>query len=68
MSSNPALLSPISCRRGLERRCGAREATQAWVELEYNARVNDDTGEAPLKRFFAMTERVAPGPGQRRAN
>jgi transposase InsO family protein len=28
------------------------EATQAWVELEYNRTKNDDTGEAPLKRFL----------------
>ena len=29
------------------------EASQAWVELEYNRRINDDTGEAPLNRFLA---------------
>jgi putative transposase len=38
------------------------EATQAWVELEYNARVNDDTGEAPLKRFLAGPSVLRPAP------
>jgi putative transposase len=38
------------------------EATQAWVELEYNARVNDDTGEAPLKRFLDGPSVLRPAP------
>jgi putative transposase len=38
------------------------EATQAWGELEYNARVNDDTGEAPLKRFLAGPSVLRPAP------
>jgi transposase InsO family protein len=38
------------------------EATQAWVELEYNARVNEDTGEAPLKRFLAGPSVLRPAP------
>jgi putative transposase len=38
------------------------EATQAWVELEYNARINDDTGEAPLKRFLAGPSVLRPAP------
>lgn len=28
------------------------EATQAWVELEYNRRVHSETGEAPLQRYL----------------
>lgn len=27
------------------------EATQAWVEMEYNRRVHGETGETPLERF-----------------
>ena len=38
------------------------EATQAWVELEYNARVNEDTGEAPLKRFLDGPSVLRPAP------
>ena len=38
------------------------EATQAWGELEYNVRVNDDTGEAPLKRFLAGPSVLRPAP------
>jgi hypothetical protein len=29
------------------------EATQAWVEYEYNRRVHSETGEAPITRFLA---------------
>jgi putative transposase len=28
------------------------EATQAWVELEYNRKVHSETGEAPLTRYL----------------
>jgi len=28
------------------------EATQAWVELEYNRKVHSETGQSPLKRFL----------------
>src|SRR5262249_30739632 len=37
-------------------------ATQAWVELEYNARVNEDTGAAPLKRFLDGPSVLRPAP------
>jgi transposase InsO family protein len=29
------------------------EATQAWVELEYNRAVHSETGEAPISRYLA---------------
>lgn len=29
------------------------EATQAWVELEYNRSVHSETGEAPIQRFLS---------------
>ncbi len=32
------------------------EATQAWVELEYNRKVHSETGQAPLVRFLAGPE------------
>jgi putative transposase len=38
------------------------DATQVWVELEYNTRVNSDTGEAPLKRFLAGPSVLRPAP------
>jgi hypothetical protein len=38
------------------------EASQAWVELEYNRRINDDTGEAPLNRFLAGPSVLRPAP------
>jgi putative transposase len=38
------------------------EATQAWVELEYNARVNEDTGEVPSKRFLDGPSVLRPAP------
>jgi putative transposase len=38
------------------------EASQAWVELEYNARVNQDTGEAPLQRFLNGPSVLRPAP------
>jgi len=37
-------------------------ATQAWVELEHNARVNQDTGEAPSKRFLDGPSVLRPAP------
>jgi putative transposase len=38
------------------------EATQAWVELEYNCRINQETGEAPIKRFLAGPSVLRPCP------
>jgi hypothetical protein len=29
------------------------EATQAWVELEYNRALHSEIGETPLRRFLA---------------
>jgi hypothetical protein len=29
------------------------EATQAWVELEYNRKVHSETGETPLQRYLS---------------
>ncbi len=38
------------------------EATQAWVELEYNRRVHSETGETPLARFLAGPDVGRPSP------
>jgi hypothetical protein len=38
------------------------EATQAWVELEYNRRVHAETGETPLARFLAGPDVGRPSP------
>jgi putative transposase len=38
------------------------EATQAWVEYEYNREVHSETGQAPLKRFLAGPEVLRPSP------
>jgi transposase InsO family protein len=38
------------------------EATQAWVEHEYNARVHSEIGEAPIARFLAGPEVTRPCP------
>ena len=39
------------------------EATQAWVEMEYNRKVHSETGEAPLTRFSGGGDlgRACPG-------
>jgi hypothetical protein len=39
------------------------EATQAWVEFEYNREVHSETGQAPLQRYLAGPDlgRAAPG-------
>lgn len=29
------------------------EATQAWVEMEYNREIHSETGEAPIKRYLS---------------
>jgi putative transposase len=39
------------------------EATQAWGEHEYNARIHSETGETPLTRFLAGPAVTRPCPG-----
>ena len=39
------------------------EATQAWVEYEYNRKVHSEIGEAPIARFLAGPEVTRPCPG-----
>jgi hypothetical protein len=45
----------LSMLEGVERLTLAflNEATQAWVELEYNREIHGETGEAPLDRMLA---------------
>ncbi|MGH7897450.1 MAG: IS481 family transposase [Candidatus Binatia bacterium] len=38
------------------------EATQAWVELEYNRKVHSETGQTPLARFLAGPDVGRPSP------
>ena len=38
------------------------EATQAWVEHEYNTRVHSETSEAPVRRFLAGPAVTRPSP------
>jgi len=38
------------------------EATQAWVEYEYNRKVHSEIGEAPITRFLAGPEVMRPCP------
>jgi transposase InsO family protein len=38
------------------------DATQAWVELEYNRSLHSEIGEAPLTRFLAGPEVLRPSP------
>jgi putative transposase len=38
------------------------EATQAWVEYEYNRKIHSETGEAPITRFLAGPEVTRPSP------
>jgi putative transposase len=38
------------------------EATQAWVEYEYNRKVHAETGQTPLERFLAGPEVTRPSP------
>jgi hypothetical protein len=38
------------------------DATQAWVEHEYNLRVHSETGETPLARFLAGPDVSRPSP------
>jgi len=38
------------------------EATQAWVELEYNRELHSELGEAPLARFLAGPDVTRPSP------
>jgi transposase InsO family protein len=38
------------------------EATQAWVEYEYNRKVHSEIGEAPIARFLAGPEVMRPCP------
>jgi transposase InsO family protein len=39
------------------------EATQAWVELEYNRKVHSETGQTPLERWLAGEDLGRPCPG-----
>lgn len=39
------------------------EATQAWVEHEYNARIHSEIGETPVARFLAGPTVTRPCPG-----
>lgn len=41
------------------------EATQAWLELEYNRKPHSETGQAPLERFLEgpSVARACPDPG-----
>jgi putative transposase len=38
------------------------EATQAWVEYEYNRKIHSEIGEAPIARFLAGPEVTRPSP------
>ena len=38
------------------------EATQAWVEYEYNRKIHSEIGEAPITRFLAGPEVMRPSP------
>jgi hypothetical protein len=38
------------------------QATQAWVEHEYNRKVHSEIGEAPIARFLAGPEVARPSP------
>jgi putative transposase len=38
------------------------EATQAWVEMEYNRTKNDETGEKPIDRFLSGQSVLRPCP------
>ncbi len=41
---------------------GLNEATQAWVEMEYNRKVHSATGRTPLARFVAVKDVGRPSP------
>jgi transposase InsO family protein len=38
------------------------EATQAWVEYEYNRKIHSEIGQAPITRFLAGPEVTRPSP------
>jgi len=38
------------------------EATQAWVEYEYNRKLHSEIGEAPIARFLAGPDVMRPSP------
>ena len=38
------------------------EATQAWVEYEYNRAIHSETGQTPLARYLAGPEVLRPSP------
>lgn len=38
------------------------EATQAWIEFEYNRKIHSETGQTPLARWLAGPDVVRPSP------
>jgi transposase InsO family protein len=38
------------------------EATQAWIEFEYNRKIHSETGQTPLARWMAGPEVMRPSP------
>jgi putative transposase len=42
------------------------EATLAWVEHEYNRKINSETGEAPIRRFLKGPSVMRPYPTMQR--
>lgn len=55
------LLAMLEGKKGLTL-AALNEATQAWVELEYNRELHSEIGEAPLTRFLAGPEVLRPSP------
>jgi putative transposase len=43
-------------------RARLNEATQAWVEYEYNRKIHSEIGEAPVARFLKGPEVTRPSP------
>ena len=44
------------------------EATQAWVEYEYNRKIHSEIGQAPITRFLAGPEVTRPSPDSEAAS
>ena len=42
------------------------EATQAWIELEYNRKIHDETGQRPVDRFVSCSNILRPAPSAER--